>query len=113
MKDFSESLQSTLSPNAAQPLEVLRRGNGQLYRTTVTSKDQPIVESFRQELGVLESQGWRSLILLPSQKGHSGQFAWLVKGEAYMALSVSPMQGQDRCSVMLTQVTPESAGAGR
>jgi len=112
MKEFSDSLQTSLSPNAAQPLEVLRRGNGQLYRTTVTSKDQPTTESFRQELGELEAQGWRSLILLPSQSRHPGEFAWLVKGEAYMALSVSPLGGQDRCSVMLTQVTPDSPGAG-
>ena len=112
LKHFTDSLQTTLASNASQPLEVLRNGNGQLYRTTVISRDQTTAESFRQELMALQAQGWRSLILLPAQGRHPGQFAWLVKGEAYMALSVSPLPGSDRCSVMLTQVTPESGSMG-
>ncbi|MGH7866309.1 MAG: hypothetical protein ACREP9_01465, partial [Candidatus Dormibacteraceae bacterium] len=111
LKEFSESVEATFAPNADQPLQALQRSGGQLYRTTISAKDEPTAEAFHQELSALEAEGWRSLVLLPNQQGRPGQFAWLAKGETYMALSASPL-GQGRSSITRTQVTPESTGAG-
>jgi hypothetical protein len=110
LKDFSDSLQATFAPNAARPLEALQHSGGQLYRTTMSAKDQPATQAFHQELRALEAEGWHSLIQLPNQGGRPGEFAWLAKGQTYMILSASPM-GQGRCSVSRTEVTSDSAAA--
>ena len=112
LKEFSDALQATFAPNASKPLEALQQKGGQVYRTSISARDQPTAEAFRQELAALEAQGWHSLVVLPAQHGHPGQFSWLVKGGDYMGLSVSPLEGRNRCCVTLTQVAPDGAGSG-
>lgn len=111
LKEFSESVEATFAPGSDQPLRALQQSGGQTYGTTISAKDESSAEAFRRELAALQAEGWHSLVLLPNQQGRPGQFAWLAKGENYMALSASPL-GPDRCSITRTQVTPGTSGAG-
>ena len=89
-----------------QPLDAVQQSGGQTYHTTIVTKNKAPAQAFQEALENLGAQGWKPVIYLPKQSTRPGNFAWLVRGKEYAALSVKALPQGRTSSVTLTEVTP-------
>jgi hypothetical protein len=86
-----------------EPLDSVQKNGREDYHTTMTTKNKPSKDAFRDALTEVESQGWRPVLFKQPPQGY---FAWLVKGKQYGALSVMDVSPGLTCTVTLIEVTP-------
>jgi hypothetical protein len=89
-----------------QPLDAVQQSGGQTYHTTIVTKNKAPAQAFQEALENLGAQGWKPVVYLPKQSTRPGNFAWLVRGKEYAALSVKALPQGRTSSVTLTEVTP-------
>jgi hypothetical protein len=109
IKDLFGGMESALAKKTGQlnqPLDVVQRSGGDRYHTTIATKSETPAQAFQEALVNLGAQGWQPVVFLPRKQAQSGDFAWLVRGKQYAALSVSASPQGNSSSVTLTEVMP-------
>jgi hypothetical protein len=109
IKDLFWGMESTLAKKTGQlnqPLDVVQRSGGDRYHTTIVAKSETPAQAFQEALVNLGAQGWQPVIFLSRKQTQSGNFAWLVRGKEYAALSVKALPQGRSSLVTLTEVMP-------